>query len=215
MLLNCGAGEDSWRVPWTARRSNQSILKDISPGCLFEGLMLKLKLQYFGHLMLRADSSEKTLMLGRLRAGGEGDNRKWDGWMASPTQWTWVCVDSGSWWWIGRPRVLQSMVSQRVGHDWATKLNCTEMSGVEYSKQRKRQDKGFRTGMYLIHWKVRVAGTSSEMGLAEDATVRLPEPLEARVKVWHIFFSWGQHKDTMKYFPQCLEYTFSKNWLQF
>ena len=61
------------RVPWTARRSNQSILKEISPGCYLEGLMLKLKLQYFGHLMRRADSLEKTLML-RLRAGG-GDDR--------------------------------------------------------------------------------------------------------------------------------------------
>ena len=68
------------RVPWTARRSNQSILKEISPGCSLEGLMLKLKLQYFGHLMRRVDLLEKPLMLG---AGGEGD-----GWMASPTRWT-------------------------------------------------------------------------------------------------------------------------------
>ena len=65
MLLNCGAGEDL-RVPWTARRSNQSILKEISPGCSFEELMLKLKLQYFGHLMRRVDSLEKTLMLGGI-----------------------------------------------------------------------------------------------------------------------------------------------------
>ena len=65
MLLNCGIGEDCW-VPWTASRSNQSILKEISPGCSLEGLMLKLKLQYFGHLMQRADSFEKTLMLGRI-----------------------------------------------------------------------------------------------------------------------------------------------------
>ena len=63
------------RVPWTARRFNQSILKEISPGCSLEGLMLMLKLQYFGHLMQRADSFEKTLMLGKLRAGGEGDDR--------------------------------------------------------------------------------------------------------------------------------------------
>ena len=63
------------RVPWTARRSNQSILKETSPGCSLEGLMLKLKLQYFGHLMQRANSLENTLILGRLRAGGEGDNR--------------------------------------------------------------------------------------------------------------------------------------------
>ena len=62
---------------------------------------------------------------GRLRAGEEGDNRGWDGWMASPTQWTWVCVNCGSWWWTGRPGVLQSTGLQRVGHDWATELNFT------------------------------------------------------------------------------------------
>ena len=73
------------RAPWTARRSNQSILKEIRPGCSLEGLMLKLKLQYFGHLMQRVDSLKKTLMLGGLGAGGEGDNRGWNGWMASPT----------------------------------------------------------------------------------------------------------------------------------
>jgi len=110
------------RVPWTARRSNQSILKEISPRCSLEGLMLKLKLQYFGHLMQRVDSLEKTLMLGGIGAGGEGDNRGWDGWMASPTQWTWVSVSSGSWWWTGRPGMLLFMGSQRVGHDWTTDL---------------------------------------------------------------------------------------------
>ena len=109
------------RVPWTARRSNQSILKEISPGCSLEGLMLKLKLQYFGHLMWRADSLEKTLMMGGI-GGTEGDDRGWDGWMASPTQWTWVWVNSRSWWWTGRPGVLRFMGSQRVGHNWATEL---------------------------------------------------------------------------------------------
>ena len=72
MLLNYGVGEDSLRVPWTARRSNQSTLKEIGPGCSLEGLMLKLKLQYFGHLMRRADSFEKTLMLGKI----EGRRRR-------------------------------------------------------------------------------------------------------------------------------------------
>ena len=72
MLLNYGVGEESLRVPWTARRSNQSILKEISPGCSLEGLMLKLKLQYFGHLRQRADSFEKTWMLGKI----EGRRRR-------------------------------------------------------------------------------------------------------------------------------------------
>ena len=94
------------RVPWIARRSNQSILKEISPGCSLEGLMLKLKLQYSGHLMLRADSFEKTLMLGKIEARRRRDDRGWDGWMASPTQWRWVWVNSRSWWQTGRPGVL-------------------------------------------------------------------------------------------------------------
>ena len=114
------------RVPWTAWRSNQSILKEINPRISLEGMMLKLKLQYFGHLMRRVDSLEKTLMLGGIGAGGEGDDRGWDGWMASPTQWMWVWVNSGRWWWTGRPGVLRFMGSQRVGHDWATEVNWTE-----------------------------------------------------------------------------------------
>ena len=76
--------------------------------------------------MQRVDSLEKTLMLGGIGRGGEGDDRGWDGWMASPTQWTWVCVNSRSWWWTGRPGVLQFMGSQRVGHNWATELNWTD-----------------------------------------------------------------------------------------
>ena len=111
------------RVPWTARRSNQSILKETSPEYSLEGLVLKLKLQYSGHLMWRTVSLEKTLMLGRLNEGGEGDDRGWDGWMASPTQWMWVFVSSGSWWWTRKPDMLQSM-----GSEWDTtkRLNWTE-----------------------------------------------------------------------------------------
>ena len=78
------------RVPWTARRSNQSILKEINSAYSLEGLMLKMKLQYFGHLMRRTDSMEKSWCWERLKAGGEWDDRGWDGWMASPTGWTWV-----------------------------------------------------------------------------------------------------------------------------
>ena len=94
------------RVPRTARRSNQSVLKDISLEYSLEGLLLKLKLQYFGHLMRRANSLENTLMLGKLKAGGEGDDRGRDGWMASPTRWTWAWASSGRWWRTGKPGVL-------------------------------------------------------------------------------------------------------------
>ena len=105
--------------PWhtAVQICNQSILKEISPEYSLEGLMLKLKLQHFGQLMQRADSLEKTLMLGGIGGRREGDDRGWDGWMASPTQWTQVWVNSGSWWWTGRPSVLWFMGSQRVRHD--------------------------------------------------------------------------------------------------
>ena len=115
------------RVPSIARRSKQPILKEISPEYSLEGLMLKLKVQYFGHLMWRTDSLEKTLMLAKIEGGRRrGDDRGWHGWMASPTQQTWVWVNSGSWWWIKKPGMLQSMGSQRVGHDWETELNYSQ-----------------------------------------------------------------------------------------
>ena len=120
------------RVPQTAGRSNQSILKEISPEYSLKGLMLKKKLQCFGHLMWRTDL-KRPWCWERLRGEGDGDDGGWDGWMASPTQWTWVSVNSGSWWWTGRPGVLQPMGSQRVGHYWATELKIrTETSLMCY-----------------------------------------------------------------------------------
>ena len=76
-----------------------------------------------GHLMWRSDSFEKTLMLGKMKVGGEEDDRGWDAWMASPTQWTWIWVNSGSWWWTGRPGMLQAMGLQRIGHYWVNELD--------------------------------------------------------------------------------------------
>ena len=114
------------RVPWTARRSNQSILKEISPECSLEGLMLKLKLQYFGHLTRRTDSFEKTLIQGKILVGGEGDDRGWDGWMASSTKWTWVWVNSGSWWWKGGLACCSPWGPKES--DTTERLNWTELN---------------------------------------------------------------------------------------
>ena len=117
------------RVPWTVRRSDQSILKEISPEHSLEGLMWKLKLQYFGHLMQRTDSFEETLLLGKI----EGRKRRGlDGWMVSLTEWTWVDISSGSSWCTGKPGVLQSMGLQRVRHDWPTEINwiCRQVEKI-------------------------------------------------------------------------------------
>ena len=118
------------RLPWIARRSNQSILKEISPGISLEGMMLKLKLQYFGHLMRRVDSLERTLILGGIggRRRRERQRMRWlDGITDS------MNVSSGSWWWTGRPGVLWFMGSQRVGHDWVTDLIWSQCRWYYYS----------------------------------------------------------------------------------
>ena len=96
------------RVLWTARRSIQSILKEINPECSLEGLMLKLKLEYFGHLMWRTDSFEKTLMLGKIEGRKRRGRQRMICWMASLTLWTWLWVNSGNWRWTRRPGVLWS-----------------------------------------------------------------------------------------------------------
>ena len=113
------------RVPWTARRSNQSILKEISPG-------ISLEWCWSWNSSTLATSCKELTHWKRLwcweglGARGEGDDRGWDGWMASLTQWAWVWVNSGSWWWTGKPGMLQSMGMQRIGHDWVTELNWTD-----------------------------------------------------------------------------------------
>ena len=116
------------RVPWTARRSNQSILKESTLGFLWKEWC------WSWNSSTLATSCEQLTHWKRLwcwegwGAGEEGDERGWDGWMASLTWWMWVCVNSGSWWWTGRPGVLWFMGSQRVGHDWVTELNWKEVS---------------------------------------------------------------------------------------
>ena len=127
-----------WRVPWTARRSNQSILKEISPEYSLEGLILKLKLQYFGHLMQRTDSLEKILMLGKMKAGGDGDDRGWEGWMASVTRWIWVWESSGSWWWT----ICCSLVCK-------SPRGCKELDMTEWLNWTEVKFEGHRVGIFL------------------------------------------------------------------
>ena len=93
------------RVPWIARRSNQPILKEISPEYSLEGLIVKLKLNTLA-TWCKLTHWKRPWCWKRLKAGGEGDDRGWDGWMASPTQWTWFCINSWRWWWTGRPGIL-------------------------------------------------------------------------------------------------------------
>ena len=114
------------RILWTARRSNQLIIKEISPEYSLEGLMLKLKFKYLATWCEELTHWKRPWCWDRLKAGGEGDDRGWDGWMASPTRWTWVWVSSVSWWWTGKPGMLQSKGLQRVRHNWATELNWTD-----------------------------------------------------------------------------------------
>ena len=116
------------RVPWTAKRSNQSILKEISPEYSLEGLMLKLKLQSFGYLMRRTDSLEKTLMLGKIE-GRRRRGRQRMRWLDSITDSMDMSLSKlRDWWWTGKPGVLHSMGLQKVWRNWATELNGTKKS---------------------------------------------------------------------------------------
>ena len=148
--------------------------------------MLKLKLQYFGHLMWRTDSIENTLIWGRLKVGGEGDDRGWDGWMASPTQWTWVCANFGSWWWTGKPSVLQSMGLQRT--EW---LNWTEV--CHSSSSREQMSFNFKAAIN-VH---------SDFGTPQNSLSLFPFFLHPFAMkwwdwmhtdlIWHLYKFWNNH----------------------
>ena len=122
MLLNCGVGEDSWEFLGlqgdpTSLSYRRSVL-----GIHWKDWFWSWNSNTLATWCEELTHWKRPWCRERLRAGGEGDDRGWNGWMASPTQWTWVWVDSGSWWWTGRPGVLQFMGSQRVGHDWVDEL---------------------------------------------------------------------------------------------
>ena len=126
------------RVPWTVRRSNQPILKEINPKYSLEGLMLKLKLQYFLATWCEEMTTWKRPWCdGEGLMAGEGDDRGWDGWMASLTQWTWVWGNSRRWWRTGKPGVLQSKGLQRVRHNLVTEQQL--ISNNNYPKSSHEQ----------------------------------------------------------------------------
>ena len=136
MLFNCGVGEDSWESLRLQGDPTSPFYRRSALGVHWKDWCWSWKeTPTLWPLVWITNSLEKTLILGKIEAGGEGDNRGWDRGMASLTQWTWVWVSSGSYWWTGKPGVLQSMGSQRIGHDWATELNWTE---VEEGKQAEQ-----------------------------------------------------------------------------
>ena len=121
-----------FRVPWTARRSNQSIPKGNQPWVFTGRTNTKAEVPILrppAKVCKELTHWKRPWCWERLRATGEGGSRGWDGWMASLLQWTWTLANSGRWWWTGKPGVLQSMGSQRVGHNWAAELNWTEHLG--------------------------------------------------------------------------------------
>ena len=148
MLLNCGAGEDSW----------ESLGMQGGPTSPFWrrpvlGVHWKDWCWRWNSNTLATSCEElthwKRFWCGEGLGAGEGDDRGWDGWMASLTRWTWVWVNSGSWWWAGRPGVLRFMGSQRIGHDWATELNWTETRSSIKNFSIPRRVKTFFTS-YIV-----------------------------------------------------------------
>ena len=127
MLLKCSVGEYSWES--LGLQGDPAVQpKEISPEYSLERLMLKLKLNTLAIWCEELTHLKRPWCCEWLKVGGEGEDRRWDGWMTLPTQWTWVCVSSGSWWWTWKPGILESMGSQRFGQYWVTDLNWTESS---------------------------------------------------------------------------------------
>ena len=137
------------KLPWTARRSNQSILKEINLNIRWKDCCWSWNSNTLATWCEELTHLKRRWCWETLKVGGEGDNRGWDGWMASPTQWTWVWVSSGSCWWTGKPGMLQSMGLQRFGHDWVTELSCYVPTILSYFL--------YFLFFFLSHWKLKLS----------------------------------------------------------
>ena len=133
MLLNCGVGEDSWESLGLQGDPTSPSWRRSVLGVHWKDWCWSWNSNPLATWCEELTHLKRLWYWERLRAGGEGGDRGWDGWMASLTQWTWVLVGSGSWWWTGRPGVLQFIGLQRVGHDWATELNWTDAIVILYA----------------------------------------------------------------------------------
>ena len=163
-------------------------LKEISLEYSLEGLMLKLKLQYLTTWCEELTHLKRPWCWERLKAGGEGGDSGWDGWMVSPIQWTWVWVGSRSWWWTGRPDVLRFMGSERVGHDWVTELNCPfDRYGIRFFPRAKSHScPEYRTILFRPQVLGIVSGVVFYLRTNPQGGVVLP----ALVKSYFFFFSF-------------------------
>ena len=137
MRLKCGVGEDSWVSLGLQGDPTSPFWRRSTLGFLWKDWCWSWSSSTLDTSCEELTHWKRLWCWERLGAGGEGDDPGWDGWMASPTRWTWVWVNSGSWWWTGRPGVLRLRGSQRVGHDWATELNWTEYSSLGVSQGQR------------------------------------------------------------------------------
>ena len=180
----CWWGRLLGRFPWTARRSNQSILKEAELNTHWKDWCWSWNSNTLATWCEELTHFKRPWCWERLKAGGEGDDRGWDSWMASLTQWTWVWVNSGSWWWTGRPGVLQSMLWQIVGHKWATKLYWIEQNEPNYYDG------------VVSHWEpdilecdVKWALRSAAVNKASDCDEIVAELFKSlkdnAIKIWH------------------------------
>ena len=143
MLLNCSVGEDSWESLGLQGDPTSPFWRRSALGFLWKEWCLSWNSSTLATLCEELTHWKRLWCWEGLRAGGEGDARGWDGWMASLTRWTWVWVSSGSWWWTGRPGVLWFMGLQRVGHDWATELNWTALYSSIYKSLSENNFTGY------------------------------------------------------------------------